>query len=158
MNRDFATCSTYPSAIIVPAIVDDEALRKIARFRQGGRFPVLSYYHKKNQTVSAIPFLLQLPSWHHSRTQAGDLSAQQLGHYIYVGASLEAQNHLTAKTIHQEGSKCSHFWGGTVCYAARCDSITSQPTKQQRKPSPSRWTRRQSQTTGSHPALTTLTL
>ncbi|KYO25849.1 myotubularin-related protein 9 isoform C [Alligator mississippiensis] len=51
VNRDFATCSTYPSAIIVPAIVDDEALRKIARFRQGGRFPVLSYYHKKNQTV-----------------------------------------------------------------------------------------------------------
>ncbi|XP_019403357.1 PREDICTED: myotubularin-related protein 9-like isoform X2 [Crocodylus porosus] len=51
VNRDFTTCPTYPSAITVPAVVDDEALRKIARFRQGGRFPILSYYHKKNQTV-----------------------------------------------------------------------------------------------------------
>ncbi|XP_067167767.1 myotubularin-related protein 9-like isoform X2 [Apteryx mantelli] len=51
VNRDFAACPTYPPAVIVPAAVDDEALRKAARFRQGGRFPVLSYYHQKNGTV-----------------------------------------------------------------------------------------------------------
>ncbi|XP_034610120.1 myotubularin-related protein 9-like isoform X4 [Trachemys scripta elegans] len=33
------------------ATVDDNVLKKAARFRQGGRFPVLSYYHKKNGTV-----------------------------------------------------------------------------------------------------------
>ncbi|XP_035759932.1 myotubularin-related protein 9-like [Egretta garzetta] len=51
VNRDFTTCPTYPPAVIVPAAVDDDTLRKAARFRQGGRFPVLSYYHPKNGTV-----------------------------------------------------------------------------------------------------------
>ncbi|XP_074018349.1 myotubularin-related protein 9-like [Numenius arquata] len=51
VNRDFTTCPTYPPAVIVPAAVDDEALRKAARFRQGGRFPVLSYYHPRNGTA-----------------------------------------------------------------------------------------------------------
>ncbi|XP_032565738.1 myotubularin-related protein 9-like isoform X2 [Chiroxiphia lanceolata] len=51
VNQDFSTCPTYPPAVIVPAAVGDEALRKAARFRQGGRFPVLSYFHPKNRTV-----------------------------------------------------------------------------------------------------------
>ncbi|XP_054658084.1 myotubularin-related protein 9-like isoform X1 [Grus americana] len=51
VNKDFTTCPTYPPAVIVPAAVDDDALRKAARFRQGGRFPVLSYYHPKNGTA-----------------------------------------------------------------------------------------------------------
>ncbi|KFM11278.1 Myotubularin-related protein 9, partial [Aptenodytes forsteri] len=55
VNRDFTTCPTYPPAVIVPAAVDDDTLRKAARFRQGGRFPVLSYYHPKNGTVSPPP-------------------------------------------------------------------------------------------------------
>lgn len=55
VNRDFTTCPTYPPAVIVPAAVDDDTLRKAARFRQGGRFPVLSYYHPKNGTVSPSP-------------------------------------------------------------------------------------------------------
>ncbi|PKK18969.1 myotubularin-related protein 9-like [Columba livia] len=51
VNQDFTTCPTYPPAVIVPAAVDDDTLRKAARFRQGGRFPILSYYHPKNGTV-----------------------------------------------------------------------------------------------------------
>ncbi|KAM9116380.1 myotubularin-related protein 9-like isoform 3-T3 [Pangshura tecta] len=51
VNGDFTICSSYPPAVIVPAPVDDKVLKKAARFRQGGRFPVLSYYHKKNGTV-----------------------------------------------------------------------------------------------------------
>ncbi|XP_065600712.1 myotubularin-related protein 9-like isoform X1 [Cyrtonyx montezumae] len=51
VNQDFTTCPTYPPAVIVPAAVSEETLRRAARFRQGGRFPVLSYYHAKNGTV-----------------------------------------------------------------------------------------------------------
>ncbi|XP_024998833.1 myotubularin-related protein 9-like isoform X2 [Gallus gallus] len=51
VNRDFAVCPTYPPAVIVPAAVSEETLRRAARFRQGGRFPVLSYYHSRNGTV-----------------------------------------------------------------------------------------------------------
>ncbi|KAM8796026.1 myotubularin-related protein 9-like [Eudromia elegans] len=51
VNEDFSTCPTYPPALIVPAAVDDGALRKAARFRHGGRFPVLSYYHGRTGTV-----------------------------------------------------------------------------------------------------------
>lgn len=39
--------------VAVPKDVDDDALRKVATFRHSGRFPVLSYYHKKNGMVSA---------------------------------------------------------------------------------------------------------
>ncbi|XP_074847586.1 myotubularin-related protein 9 isoform X1 [Carettochelys insculpta] len=48
VNKEFSVCPSYPPAVIVPKSVDDEALRRVATFRHGGRFPVLSYYHKKN--------------------------------------------------------------------------------------------------------------
>ncbi|XP_066494661.1 myotubularin-related protein 9-like isoform X2 [Tiliqua scincoides] len=51
INEGFGVCSSYPPVVIVPAAVEDRALAKSARFRQGRRFPVLSYYHKKNGTV-----------------------------------------------------------------------------------------------------------
>ncbi|KAL7980584.1 hypothetical protein Chor_001738 [Crotalus horridus] len=51
INADFGVCPSYPPVVIVPARLDDGALQKSARFRQGRRFPVLSYYHKKNGTA-----------------------------------------------------------------------------------------------------------
>ena len=54
-NEDFSLCPSYPRAVIVPRAVDDSALARSARFRQGGRFPVLSYYHAPSGTVSPAP-------------------------------------------------------------------------------------------------------
>ncbi|XP_030902475.1 myotubularin-related protein 9 isoform X1 [Melopsittacus undulatus] len=51
INRDFSVCPSYPPVVIVPKSIDDEALWKVAMFRHGSRFPVLSYYHKKNGMV-----------------------------------------------------------------------------------------------------------
>ncbi|OWK52773.1 Myotubularin-related protein 9 [Lonchura striata] len=51
VNRDFSACPSYPPAVIVPAAVADDTVAKAARFRQGGRFPVLSYFHAKNGTA-----------------------------------------------------------------------------------------------------------
>ncbi|XP_023655830.1 myotubularin-related protein 9 [Paramormyrops kingsleyae] len=51
VNKDFSVCPTYPALVIVPKAVDDDTLCKVATFRHGGRFPVLSYYHKKNGMV-----------------------------------------------------------------------------------------------------------
>ncbi|XP_072554977.1 myotubularin-related protein 9 isoform X3 [Paramormyrops kingsleyae] len=51
VNRDYSVCLSYPPAVIVPQTVDDNTLRKVARFRQGGRFPVLCYYHRPNNMV-----------------------------------------------------------------------------------------------------------
>uniref|UniRef100_A0A3B5BEH4 Myotubularin related protein 9 n=1 Tax=Stegastes partitus TaxID=144197 RepID=A0A3B5BEH4_9TELE len=50
-NKDFSVCPSYPPLVAVPKDVDDDTLRKVATFRHGGRFPVLSYYHKKNGMV-----------------------------------------------------------------------------------------------------------
>ena len=33
---------------MVPKTIDDETVVRVAQFRQYGRFPVLSYYHKDN--------------------------------------------------------------------------------------------------------------
>ncbi|XP_032877261.1 myotubularin-related protein 9 [Amblyraja radiata] len=51
VNKDFNVCPSYPPIVMVPKSIDDEILKKVATFRQGGRFPVLSYYHKKNGMV-----------------------------------------------------------------------------------------------------------
>lgn len=51
VNKDFSVCSSYPAMVTVPKEIDDDTLRKVASFRHGGRFPVLSYYHKKNGMV-----------------------------------------------------------------------------------------------------------
>ena len=50
----FQVCSCYPQQVIVPKAVDDETLVRAATFRQGGRFPVLSYFHKDNQVFNFI--------------------------------------------------------------------------------------------------------
>lgn len=54
INKDFSICPSYPPVVIVPKSIDDETLQKVAAYRHGGRFPVLSYYHKKNGMVSCI--------------------------------------------------------------------------------------------------------
>ncbi|XP_022606218.1 myotubularin-related protein 9-like isoform X1 [Seriola dumerili] len=51
VNREHSVCPTYPSAVIVPKDINDDMLVKAAKFRQGGRFPVLCYYHRKNGMV-----------------------------------------------------------------------------------------------------------
>ncbi|NWI60761.1 MTMR9 protein, partial [Calyptomena viridis] len=51
INRDFSVCPSYPPVVIVPKSINDDELRKVATFRHGSRFPVLSYYHKKNGMV-----------------------------------------------------------------------------------------------------------
>lgn len=51
VNSDFSVCPSYPPAVVVPKNVDDEMLKKVAKFRQGGRFPVLCYRHRKNGMV-----------------------------------------------------------------------------------------------------------
>ncbi|XP_038614229.1 LOW QUALITY PROTEIN: myotubularin-related protein 9-like [Tachyglossus aculeatus] len=51
VNADFSVCASYPPSVIVPGGVEDEALVRSARFRQGGRFPVLCYYHGRTGTA-----------------------------------------------------------------------------------------------------------
>lgn len=46
VNKDFRLCPTYAAALIVPKSINDEKLIQSAAFRDGGRFPVLSYIHE----------------------------------------------------------------------------------------------------------------
>ncbi|XP_038127498.1 myotubularin-related protein 9-like isoform X2 [Cyprinodon tularosa] len=51
VNESYSVCPSYPPMVIVPNSIDDEMLKKVAKFRQAGRFPVLCYYHRKNGMV-----------------------------------------------------------------------------------------------------------
>lgn len=53
VNIDYGVCPSYPRAVVVPANIDDEKLKASAMFRQGGRFPVLSYRHANSGNVIA---------------------------------------------------------------------------------------------------------
>lgn len=48
LNKDYSLCDTYPRKLIVPVNVSDTMLRHSVKYRSKNRFPVLSYYYKKN--------------------------------------------------------------------------------------------------------------
>ncbi|CAN9502314.1 unnamed protein product [Ophioblennius macclurei] len=96
VNRDYSVCPSYPPAVIVPNAVDDDTLKKAAKFRQGGRFPVLCYYHRKNGTVivrSGQP----LPGANRKRCKEDELLLQAVigdsdkGYIIDTRSSQQAQ-------------------------------------------------------------------
>lgn len=60
VNENFAVCPSYPDKSIVPKSISDESIKVIAKFRSGGRFPVLSYFHSPNGAMllrSSQPFV-----------------------------------------------------------------------------------------------------
>ncbi|KAH8380067.1 hypothetical protein KR009_008750 [Drosophila setifemur] len=61
VNRDFSVCATYGATLIVPKAITDEQIVLSASFRDGGRFPVLSYRHENGATLmrSSQPLSIQ---------------------------------------------------------------------------------------------------
>ncbi|XP_026323866.1 myotubularin-related protein 9 [Hyposmocoma kahamanoa] len=51
VNQNYTICSGYAKSVVVPKTVDDETLANAASFRQGGRFPVLSYRHNNGAVL-----------------------------------------------------------------------------------------------------------
>lgn len=47
VNQDFKVCATYPSHITIPPGYDETLIYKVKEFRDGGRFPSLSWIHPK---------------------------------------------------------------------------------------------------------------
>ncbi|KAK6760392.1 hypothetical protein RB195_021746 [Necator americanus] len=66
VNEGFEVCPSYPEKVIVPKGIGDDYLRISATFRDGSRFPVLSYYHKSTKS-SIMRFIVDGESWHHHR-------------------------------------------------------------------------------------------
>ncbi|KAE9417573.1 hypothetical protein Angca_002687 [Angiostrongylus cantonensis] len=50
VNEGFKVCPSYPEKVIVPKGIGDDYLRISATFRDGSRFPVLSYFHKHTKS------------------------------------------------------------------------------------------------------------
>ncbi|KAG8588048.1 hypothetical protein GDO81_005859 [Engystomops pustulosus] len=80
VNENFKVCPSYPEKIIVPLSCSDNSLKRAAAFRQGRRFPVLSYYHSRTRSVllrSAQP--LVGPNHHFSEDDENLLNAALMG-------------------------------------------------------------------------------
>lgn len=45
VNKDYSVCSSYAAKILVPKSISDEEIIQSAAWRDGGRFPMLSYRH-----------------------------------------------------------------------------------------------------------------
>lgn len=52
LNNEFSICATYPARHYVPPYYDDTALKQVAAFRDGNRFPAFSWIHP--HTLAAI--------------------------------------------------------------------------------------------------------
>lgn len=46
VNKDFSVCPTYGPKLVVPKTITDDEIMQSAGFRDGGRFPLLSYRHE----------------------------------------------------------------------------------------------------------------
>ncbi|XP_066431112.1 myotubularin-related protein 9-like [Eleutherodactylus coqui] len=80
VNENFKVCPSYPEKIIVPVACSDNSLKQAAAFRQGHRFPILSYYHPRNKVAllrSAQPLIG--PNHHHSEDDEMLLDAALMG-------------------------------------------------------------------------------
>lgn len=51
VNKDFTVCPTYAATLVVPKLISDEQLVQSAGFRDGGRFPILSYRHENGSIL-----------------------------------------------------------------------------------------------------------
>ena len=78
MNREYSVCPTYPPAVIVPKEITDDILVKVAKFRQGGRFPVLCYYHRKNGMVRCLCILLYASNLHTQLNNSNQINTPQV--------------------------------------------------------------------------------
>ncbi|XP_059049210.1 myotubularin-related protein 9 [Achroia grisella] len=50
-NQNYTVCPGYGKSVVVPKCIDDDTLIAAATFRQGGRFPVLSYRHNNGAVL-----------------------------------------------------------------------------------------------------------
>ncbi|XP_074412023.1 myotubularin-related protein 9-like isoform X2 [Zonotrichia albicollis] len=109
VNGDFSACPSYPPAVMVPAAVPDDTVARAARFRQGGRFPVLSYFHPKNGTAllrSSQP--LTGPNRRRSREDEQLLGAILAG----AGAGAGAGRGFVLDTRSAQAAKQARISGG----------------------------------------------
>ncbi|KAJ8981405.1 hypothetical protein NQ317_010343 [Molorchus minor] len=51
VNRNYAICNTYSATVIVPKTIDDDVIIAATTFREGGRFPLLSYRHENGAVL-----------------------------------------------------------------------------------------------------------
>lgn len=59
VNNHYAVCPTYSSVLVVPKCIEDDVIVASATFREGGRFPLLSYRHENGAILlrSSQPLL-----------------------------------------------------------------------------------------------------
>ncbi|XP_045471939.1 myotubularin-related protein 9 [Harmonia axyridis] len=59
INSNYSVCSSYGATLVVPKSIDDETISAAASFREGGRFPILSYKHENGAVLlrSSQPML-----------------------------------------------------------------------------------------------------
>lgn len=50
INKNYTVCNSYSALLVVPKSIDDDTIMASANFREGGRFPLISYRHE-NGTV-----------------------------------------------------------------------------------------------------------
>ncbi|XP_026484817.1 myotubularin-related protein 9 [Vanessa tameamea] len=75
VNQHYTICPGYPKGVVVPKSIDDDTLAAAATFRQGGRFPVLSYRHNNGAVLLRAGQPLYGPKHRRSRPDEAILNS-----------------------------------------------------------------------------------
>lgn len=50
-NSLYAMCRSYPALVVVPNVITDDSIKKVARCYRGGRFPVITWRHPRTRAL-----------------------------------------------------------------------------------------------------------
>jgi myotubularin-related protein 5/13 len=51
VNCNYGICRSYPALLVVPNLISEDSVKKVARCYRGGRFPVITWKHPRSRAL-----------------------------------------------------------------------------------------------------------
>ncbi|GBP41632.1 Myotubularin-related protein 9 [Eumeta japonica] len=126
VNHRYDVCLGYPQCVLVPKSVDDECLIAAASFRQGGRFPILSYRHGNGAVLMRAGQPLYGPKHRRCRQDEKILNAVVSVGMKGVIYDLRSSNSITQQQNKGGGTESNSNYSQWKIYNRSMDDVDNQ--------------------------------
>ncbi|PZC87228.1 hypothetical protein B5X24_HaOG201464 [Helicoverpa armigera] len=126
VNQNYGVCSSYGKAVVVPKCVDDDTLAAAATFRQGGRFPVLSYRHNNGAVLMRAGQPLYGPKHRRCRPDEAILNAVVAAGTKGIIYDLRSSNSISQQQNKGGGTESNSNYSQWKIYNRSMDEVDNQ--------------------------------
>ncbi|KAF9815003.1 hypothetical protein SFRURICE_010561, partial [Spodoptera frugiperda] len=126
VNQNYSVCASYGKAVVVPKCVDDETLAAAATFRQGGRFPVLSYRHNNGAVLMRAGQPLYGPKHRRCRPDEAILNAVVAAGTKGIIYDLRSSNSISQQQNKGGGTESNSNYSQWKIYNRSMDEVDNQ--------------------------------